>query len=133
MPSFSLPKILLRLPMRLMLTAIRAEFLHLDALGRGALVLCLTVIAVLALTALQLDNFTRHYQLFSFLLLGYDRISVTVPAPTVRPPSRIAKRKPLSIATGVINSTSTDTLSPGITISMPSGSFATPVTSVVRK
>ena len=62
-------KILLRLPMRLMLAAIRAEFLHLDALGSGALVLCLTVIAVLALTALQLDNFTRHCQLLSFLFL----------------------------------------------------------------
>ena len=29
-------------------------------------------------------------------------ISVTVPAPTVRPPSRIAKRNPLSMATGVV-------------------------------
>ena len=34
------------------------------------------------------------------------RISVIVPAPTVRPPSRIAKRRPFSIATGVISSIS---------------------------
>ena len=60
-------------------------------------------------------------------------ISVTVPAPTVRPPSRIAKRKPFSMAIGVISSTVSVTLSPGITISVPSGNFATPVTSVVRK
>src|ERR1017187_2976818 len=44
-----------------------------------------------------------------------------------------AKRKPLSMATGVISSTCRLTLSPGITISVPSGSCATPVTSVVRK
>ena len=60
-------------------------------------------------------------------------ISVTVPAPTVRPPSRIAKRSPSSIAIGAISSTVRLTLSPGITISVPSGSCATPVTSVVRK
>ena len=36
----------------------------------------------------------------------------------VRPPSRIAKRWPLSIATGAITFTSTETLSPGITISI---------------
>src|SRR5207249_2084666 len=73
------------------------------------------------------DSFSRH--VFS----AYSRISVTVPAPTVLPPSRIAKRSPFSIAIGVINSTSILTLSPGITISTPSGRFTTPVTSVVRK
>ena len=37
----------------------------------------------------------------------YPKISVTVPAPTVREtPSRIANRRPLSMATGVINSIS---------------------------
>src|ERR1035441_9895178 len=44
---------------------------------------------------------------------NYDRISVTVPAPTVLPPSRIAKRRPLSMAIGVISSISSETLSPG--------------------
>src|SRR5210317_140048 len=67
------------------------------------------------------------------LVLYYSTISLTTPAPTVRPPSRIAKRSSLSMAIGVINSTVTAMLSPGITISVPSGSSTTPVTSVVRK
>ena len=37
------------------------------------------------------------------------------------------------MAIGAISSTSIDTLSPGITISTPSGSCTMPVTSVVRK
>ncbi len=57
----------------------------------------------------------------------------TTPAPTVRPPSRMAKRSFSSIAIGAISSTSNFRLSPGITISVPSGSFTVPVTSVVRK
>src|SRR5437762_9048463 len=48
-------------------------------------------------------------------------IEVTTPAPTVRPPSRIAKRSPSSTATGVISSICIWMLSPGITISTPSG------------
>jgi elongation factor Tu len=50
-----------------------------------------------------------------------------------RPPSRIANLRPSSIAIGAISSISIAILSPGITISVPSGSFADPVTSVVRK
>ena len=64
---------------------------------------------------------------------NYLIISATVPAPTVRPPSRMAKRNPFSIAIGMINSMVIATLSPGITISVPSGRVATPVTSVVLK
>ena len=63
----------------------------------------------------------------------YSIILATAPAPTVLPPSRIAKRRPSSIAIGVISLTSISTLSPGITISTPSGSVITPVTSVVLK
>ena len=63
----------------------------------------------------------------------YLMIFATTPAPTVRPPSRMAKRSFSSIAIGTISSTSTEILSPGITISVPSGSFTMPVTSVVRK
>ena len=63
----------------------------------------------------------------------YSRISETTPAPTVRPPSRIAKRSSLSIAIGMISSTVISTLSPGITISVTSGNLMSPVTSVVRK
>ena len=43
----------------------------------------------------------------------------TTPAPTVLPPSRIANLKPLSIAIGANSVTLKDTLSPGITISVP--------------
>src|SRR5689334_7684244 len=49
-----------------------------------------------------------------------ERILVTTPAPTVRPPSRIANRNPSSIATAWISSTVIVMLSPGITISTPS-------------
>src|SRR5690606_17029476 len=63
----------------------------------------------------------------------YFRIFETTPAPTVLPPSRMAKRSPASIAIGAISSTVICTLSPGITISTPSGSSIVPVTSVVRK
>lgn len=64
---------------------------------------------------------------------NYLMISETVPAPIVRPPSRIAKRIPTSIAIGAISFTEISTLSPGITISTPSGNSIVPVTSVVRK
>jgi hypothetical protein len=63
----------------------------------------------------------------------YSSIAETTPAPTVRPPSRIAKRRPSSIAIGAIKFTVIAMLSPGITISVPSGSSTVPVTSVVRK
>ncbi len=63
----------------------------------------------------------------------FSSTSVTAPEPTVRPPSRIAKRRPFSMAMGVISSTLISTLSPGMHISVPSGRVMTPVTSVVRK
>ena len=64
---------------------------------------------------------------------NYSLIAITAPEPTVRPPSRIEKRRPTSIAIGVISSTSISTLSPGIHISVPSGREIVPVTSVVLK
>src|SRR5215510_4137151 len=60
-------------------------------------------------------------------------IDTTTPAPTVLPPSRMAKRCFSSIAIGVISSTSMAALSPGMIISVPAGSVHCPVTSVVRK
>src|SRR5438876_792693 len=60
-------------------------------------------------------------------------IFVTTPAPTVRPPSRTAKRRPSSLAIGWISSISMVVLSPVITISWPSGSLIEPVTRVVRE
>ena len=68
-----------------------------------------------------------------FININYSLIFVTTPEPTVRPPSRIAKRRPSSIATGAISSTVIFVWSPGITISVPSGREIEPVTSVVLK
>ena len=73
------------------------------------------------------------YVFFESVSSGYFRILLTTPAPTVRPPSRIAKRKPSSIAIGAISCTFILMLSPGITILTSSGSIIVPVTSVVRK
>src|SRR5207248_5494739 len=63
----------------------------------------------------------------------YSRIFATTPAPTVLPPSRMAKRSPCSIAIGGISVTTIFTLSPGITISVPLGSSTAPATSGVLK
>src|SRR5688500_121778 len=68
-----------------------------------------------------------------FFVRHYSVIYATTPAPTVLPPSRMAKRSPSSMAIGAIRFTVTETLSPGITISVPAGSSIAPVTSVVRK
>ena len=62
----------------------------------------------------------RWQGLLSIICLYY-RIFVTTPAPTVRPPSRMANRRPSSIAMGVIRLMVIRMLSPGITISTPSG------------
>jgi len=63
----------------------------------------------------------------------YFTISVMTPAPTVLPPSRMAKRWPVSRATGWRSSTVPVRVSPGMTISTPDGRVTVPVTSVVRK
>ena len=64
---------------------------------------------------------------------NYSMIVATRPDPTVRPPSRIAKVRPCSIAIGWISSIVISTLSPGMHISVPSGRVITPVISVVLK
>jgi len=116
-----------------------AKLPGLHAFGVFLLVLGRRVVAVFAITALQRDDFSHGLSSFACPALDlrgeyrYSIISVTAPAPTVWPPSRIANRKPFSSATGVISVTSQLTLSPGITISTPVGSFTSPVTSVVRK
>ena len=69
----------------------------------------------------------------SIFRLYYSMIVATRPDPTVRPPSRIAKVRPCSIAIGWISSMVISTLSPGMHISTPAGSSQTPVTSVVLK
>ena len=75
----------------------------------------------------------RKPEVFFYLnFRNYLTILETTPEPTVLPPSRIAKRRPSSTATGLMSETSILTLSPGMTISTPSGSLMEPVTSVVR-
>ena len=76
---------------------------------------------------------SRWAPLLMGLWRNYSSISMTTPEPTVRPPSRIAKRRPFSIAIGVISSTFMSMLSPGMHISTPSGREMMPVTSVVLK
>ena len=81
---------------------------------------------------LRLDTMLS-YDNKSIFRLYYSMIVATRPDPTVRPPSRIAKRRPCSIATLWISSTVISTLSPGMHISVPAGRLHTPVTSVVLK
>lgn len=50
------------------------------------------------------------------------RISVTIPDPTVLPPSRMAKCEPFATAIGLPRSTINVTLSPGTAISVPPSS-----------
>lgn len=63
---------------------------------------------------------------------GYLVTLVTTPAPTVCPPSRMANFNPSSRAIGAISFAEILMLSPGMTISTPSGRNTSPVTSVVR-
>ena len=81
---------------------------------------------------LRLDTMLS-YDNKSIFRLYYSMIVATRPDPTVRPPSRIAKVRPWLIAIGWISSIVISMLSPGMHISVPSGSSQTPVTSVVRK
>ena len=142
---------------RRVLPATGAELLLLDSIRGRLAVLHRRIIPLFAIAALQRNNFSGHTkQLLTLCSAGtlaraafssaacgadwsvraapcYCTISAIVPAPTVWPPSRIANRRPFSIATGVISSITRLTLSPGITISVPAGNSATPVTSVVRR
>ena len=119
--------------------ALSTKLFELEAIRRLLLVLSRDVIPVLALGALKGDVVSWHNSSIQcptklkFVGLSYSITSDTVPAPTVRPPSRIANLNPFSIAIGAINSIVNCELSPGITISTPSFNVATPVTSVVRK
>ena len=125
-----------RLAVEGVLAAPGAVLAQLDPVGIVLLVLGGGVVPPLARGAGQHDDVSRHPVSPSRPDLPggpHSRILVTTPAPTVRPPSRIANRSPSSSATGVISATSIVTLSPGITISTPSGSRMSPVTSVVRK
>ena len=79
-----------------------------------------------------LETDTLPIELHSYVNY-YAIILVTEPAPTVLPPSRMANRNDSSIAIGAVNVMCNFTLSPGITIAIPSGNFTSPVISVVLK
>ena len=143
---------LLIFPVQCVAAAAAAELFELEPVRRVLFVLGRHVIALFALRALQNYVISRHFKTSlipkpilrvpghtmrpgtrGLESIYYSTISETVPAPTVRPPSRMAKRRPFSMAIGAISSISIWMLSPGITISTPCGRLATPVTSVVRK
>ena len=132
-------KKLLHFLVRRLFAARVTELLCFHPFGVLLLVLRRRVVAVFAIAALQGNDFAHELIPFSSCVRrftaekNYSMMSVTAPAPTVWPPSRMAKRNPFSNATGVISVTSQLTLSPGITISTPVASFMSPVTSVVRK
>src|SRR5438105_1819240 len=111
-----------------------AVLLHLDALAVIHLVLLGDVVAALAFRALEGDG---DAPLVGFRChgssLSYFSLLVTLPARAVRPPSRIANRSDSSMAMGLMSSIVMVVLSPGMHISVPSGSEIDPVTSVVRK
>jgi len=107
------------------LIAMRTIFFLFQPLGVFFFIFCDFIISALALNTFQSDCFPHNFI--------YSIISATTPAPTVRPPSRMAKRNSFSMAISFPSSTVTVILSPGITISTPSGSLIEPVTSVVRK
>jgi len=100
--------------------------LHFETIWCFLFVFCSSVVSVFTFCT------SKYYELPHLLPL-YSIISVTTPAPTVLPPSLMAKRSSFSRAMGVTSSTLRVTLSPGITISTPSGSLAIPVTSVVLR
>ncbi len=114
-------KLCLCLLMHRMLHTGPAIFFPLEFIGSVLFVLHSRIILAFALRTLK-----KYY-------VSHAITSVTTPAPTVRPPSLMANLSSFSIAIGDINSTDRLTLSPGITISTPSGNCATPVTSVVLK
>ena len=135
------PSLLFRFLVASVATAETAELAELQPFRRRLFILRRNVVTMLAFRALQHNVIARHNSpsLKNWARPKpqapkiYSMMSVIVPAPTVLPPSRMANRKPFSIAIGVMSVISIATLSPGITISTPSGKFATPVTSVVRK
>src|SRR5207248_2248384 len=119
-----------RLAVRRVLPAPWAELRKLDPVGIVLPVLRRRVRARPAGRARQRDD---RAVVFGHLCRPiHSRIFVATPAPTVLPPSRMANRRPSSRAIGVMSVTSRLVLSPGMTISVPSLSLASPVTSVVR-
>ncbi len=121
--------------MQCMFIAPLAIFLYLQLFSLSLFPSYVSIVFSPTLTAFKGYNifflFTSSH--FNPLLLkkNYSIISVTIPAPTVLPPSLIANLNPFSNATAYINSTSIVIFSPGFAISVPSGNIIVPVTSAV--
>lgn len=82
--------------MELVSAATRTKLLQLQTLRVVLLVLGGSIGSLLALGASKMNDVPS----VTFLSHGYSIMRVKVPAPTVLPPSLIAKRKPVSKATG---------------------------------
>ena len=118
-----------------------AELLQLEPRRAPLDALAGAVVPRFALRALERNELPRRTSLLSHVsspsqnalsAVSYSITWATTPAPTVRPPSRMANFSSFSMAIGVISSISIAALSPGMHMSL-SRSFAVPVTSVVRK
>lgn len=144
--STTLPFTLFCLTVKSMFSIKFTVFPKLQFLGSLFLIFGCRIIPTLTFRTCQRYNITHNFPLLyrtssqtptelpdSTVTHYYSTISATTPDPTVRPPSRTAKRNCFSIAIGVISSAEIETLSPGITISTPSGNLNDPVTSVVLK
>ena len=92
----STPRVLSYFPVESMNPTTRAVFIELQSLGIIPSVLGGRICPFLALGTGKVDNYSG----FSLSSHIYSIMRLKVPAPTVLPPSRIAKRSPLSSATG---------------------------------
>ena len=116
-------------PVNPVFTTAGAVFSQLHSLGIVTAIFDGRIIPLSTISALQSDYLTDICCFSSHFYSS--NILVKTPAPTVRPPSRIANLRPSSIATGVTRLMVILTLSPGITISTPSGNTISPVISLV--
>ena len=82
--------------MKVVDAAARTIFPELQSLGIALSVLSSCICPLLALGAGKMNDDSG----FTFFGHRYSMMRLKVPAPTVLPPSRIAKRKPVSRATG---------------------------------
>src|SRR6185295_18545395 len=127
---------LFRLFVTSVFSATAAELAEFQPIGRSLLILGRYVVSTFAILTLKHNIIAWHNLIRSLsvvscplsvveawlaaqlttdngpLTIDYSITSDTVPAPTVRPPSRIANRNPFSIAIGAINSIDICTLSP---------------------
>ena len=104
-----------------MFPAKRAKLFEFKTLWMRLLVLIRRIVPAAACHALKLYEFSHIWPLPGKRKL-YPNISEITPAPTVWPPSRMAKRSSFSMAMGVMSSAETVTVSPGMTISTSLGS-----------